>query len=75
MHFILDTYLILLSVKKGSIKYNFCVVGMNKPGIEPWSRGTFANTLFIGPMGEFIRACVKISHLFTHNEMIEFLCF
>ena len=31
----LDTYLIMLSVKHGDIKYHFYVFGVNLPGIEP----------------------------------------
>ena len=36
LHFTLDTYLILLSVKRGDIKYNFWVFGMTRLGIEPY---------------------------------------
>ena len=36
LHFTLDPYLIMLSVKQGSIKYNFFwVFGMTLHGIEP----------------------------------------
>ena len=41
---------IMLSVKQGSIKYRFWVFGMTQPGIGPWSRGPWANTLTILPM-------------------------
>ena len=43
-HFTLDTYIILLSVKQGGIKYHFKVLGMTGPGIEPKSPGPLANT-------------------------------
>ena len=46
LHFTLDTYLIMLSVKQGGIKYQFKVFGMTRPGIEPWSPRPLANTLF-----------------------------
>ena len=41
--FTLDTYLILLSVKQGGIKYHFLkIFGMTQPGIEPRSPGPLA---------------------------------
>ena len=43
-------YLILLSVKQGGIKYIFKVFGMTRPGIEPRSPGSLANTLPTGPV-------------------------
>ena len=43
-------YLILLSVKKGGIKYHFESFGMARPGIEPRSPGPLANTLPTRPM-------------------------
>ena len=46
-HFTLDPYLILLTVKQGSI---FLVFGMTRPGIEPRSPGPLANTLLIRPI-------------------------
>ena len=49
-HFTLDPYLIMPSVKQGSIKYHFSVFGMTRPGIEPRSPGPLANTLTIMPM-------------------------
>ena len=45
LHFTLDPYLIMLSVKQGGIKYHFWVFGMTRPGIEPRSPGPLANTL------------------------------
>ena len=47
LHFTLDPYLIMLSVKQGGIKYYFWVCGMTRPGIEPWSHGSLANILTI----------------------------
>ena len=55
-HFILDAYLIMLSVKQAIIEYHFWVFGMTRPGIEPRSPGPLANTLLIRPM--------------AHNELI-----
>ena len=50
LHFTLDTYLIMLSVKQGAIKYHFFLVfGMTQPGIESQSPRSLANTLFIKP--------------------------
>ena len=44
-HFILDPYLIMLSVKQGGIKNHFFwVFGMTQPGIEPHSPRPLANT-------------------------------
>ena len=45
LHFTLDRYLILLSVKQRGIKYYFKVFGMTRPGIKPRSLGPLANTL------------------------------
>ena len=45
LHFTLDTYLILLIVKQGGIKYHFKVFGMTWPRIEPKSPGPLANML------------------------------
>ena len=46
--FTLDTYLIMLSVKQGDIKYHFFLVfGMHRPGIEPRSPGPLTNALFL----------------------------
>ena len=42
-HFILDTYLIMLGVKQGGIKYHFFSSGMIRPEIEP--RSPLVNTL------------------------------
>ena len=54
LHFILDTYLIMLSVKQGGSKYHFLkVFGMTRLGIEPRSPGPLANTLPTGSMGRF----------------------
>ena len=43
--FSLGVYLIVLSDKKGGIKYDFCVSSMIRPGIEPVCPGPLANTL------------------------------
>ena len=50
LHFTLDPYLIMLSVKQGGIKYHFWVLGMTLPGIETRSRVTLANTLTLMQM-------------------------
>ena len=42
-------YLIVLTVKQGSIKYHFWVFGMTQPGIEPRSPRPLVNTLTIMP--------------------------
>ena len=44
LHFTLDTYLIMLSVKEASSTI-FWVFGMTWPGIEPQSHGPFVSTL------------------------------
>ena len=45
LHFTIDMYLILLSIKQGGIKYHFKVFGMMRPAIDSRSPGTLANTL------------------------------
>ena len=54
LHFTLDAYLIMLSVNQGGIKYHFWVFGMTRPGIEPRSPGSLANTLLIIPIAQLI---------------------
>ena len=44
LHFTLDPYLIMLSVKQGSIKYHF--LSMTRPGIDPRSPGPLTNCLY-----------------------------
>ena len=44
LHFILDPYLIMLSVKQGGYKYYFWVFGLNQPGIQSRSSGPLAST-------------------------------
>ena len=43
LHFTLDMYLIVPSVKQRGIKYHFCVFGMTRPGTEPQSPWSSAN--------------------------------
>ena len=50
LHFTLAPYRIILSVKQSSIKYNFWVHGMTRPGIEPRSPELLENTLLIRTM-------------------------
>ena len=50
--FTFDPYLIMLSVKQGSINYDFWVIGMTRTGIELWSPGPSPNTLLIKLMVE-----------------------
>ena len=50
LHFTLDPFLIMLSIKQGGIKYHFWVFSMTRPGIEPRSPGLLANTQLIRPM-------------------------
>ena len=42
-----DTYLIMLSVKLGGIKYHFLCLCITRPGIEFWSSGPWASALII----------------------------
>ena len=44
LYFTLDTNLIMLSFKQGSIKYHFQVFGLARLWIEPRSLGLLANT-------------------------------
>ena len=48
--FTLDPYLLMLSVKQGSIKYHFLSLWY---GTEPQGPGPLANTLTIMPMGQY----------------------
>ena len=52
IHFTLDPYLIMLSVKQGAINY-FWIFGMTRPRIELRSPGPLANTLLIRPMVQY----------------------
>ena len=45
LHFTLETYLIMWSIKQGSIHNYFWVFGMTRPRIEPRSLRPLANTL------------------------------
>ena len=65
LHFTLDPYLIMLSVKQGGIKYHFWAFGMTRPGIEPRSPGPLANTLTARPMsGDNIYILPSTNRLF-----------
>ena len=50
LHFTLDPYLVMLSVKQGGIKYHFWVFRMTRPGIKPRSPGSLAKILLMRPM-------------------------
>ena len=43
LHFTLDSYVIALSVKQGSIKFHFFESLVTQLGIEPWSPGVHSN--------------------------------
>ena len=60
LHFTHDTYLILLSVKQGGIKYHFKVFGMMQPGIELKSPRPLTNTQPTWPMSLFIYIYIYI---------------
>ena len=47
IHFTLDHFLIMLSVKQCGVKYHFWVFGMTRPGIELHSPGSLVNTLLL----------------------------
>ena len=49
----LDPYLIILSVKQGTIKYHFLSLWYESTWDEPWSCGPLANTLTPISMGRF----------------------
>ena len=57
LHFTLETYLIMLSVKQGGIKHSFWVFGRTQPEIEPRSPGPLANTL---PLSQWWLECSLI---------------
>ena len=58
----LDIYLIMLSVKQGSIRYHFWVVGMTQPEIEPRFARSLVNTLTIIPMHSY-------THIYTLTHL------
>ena len=72
LHFILDTYCILPSVKQGCIKYQ--VFGVTRNGIEPRSSGPLANTLHTRPMNRLYNThthtcvCIYI-YIYTHTQI------
>ena len=53
LHFTLDTYLIMLSVKQGGIKYHFLSYWYDLTWVEPRSPGTIAKTLPTWRMSHF----------------------
>ena len=69
LHFTLDLYLKMLSVKQGDIKYHFYVSSMTRPVIEPRHRGPVVNTLTIMLMSGNI-ILFNINYLFEHSEVI-----
>ena len=67
LHFTLDTYLILPSVKQGGIKNHFFkVFSMTWPGIEPRSPGPLANTTH--KANEFWTSINLIKNSFTPQK-------
>ena len=60
--FILDPYLIILSVKRGGIKCHSSVFSMTIPGIEPPSPGLLSNPLSAKLMGQILSICSSISN-------------
>ena len=60
LHFTLDPYLILLSVKERGIKYHFKVFGMTRPGIELRSPGSLANTLSTGIISRYALLYIQV---------------
>ena len=64
-NFTLDTYLIILSVNQGGIKYHFLkLFGMTRPGIEPMSPGPLGNTLSTRPMSRYSLLVTVICYSF-----------
>ena len=66
VHFTLNTYLIMLSVKQAGIKYQFWVFGMNRLVIEPLSLGQLAKTLPTRALGRKIAA--SSAYFFHENQ-------
>ena len=68
--FTLDTYLILLSVKKEVSSINFKVFGMTRPGIKPNSPGLLATLYpFI-----YMYICMRIYIYFYEYMHIHIIC-
>ena len=68
LHFTLDMYLILQSVKQGGNKYHFWVFGVTRPGIEPRYPGPFANTVLISPNARGWSSCFSVFFAWLHIE-------
>ena len=62
-------YLIILSVKQGSIKYHFGVFAMTRPGIETRSPGLLANILFIWPIINILNKWKDREKIFTKQTL------
>ena len=75
LHFTLDPYLIMLSVMKGDINYNFWVFGMTRPRIELRSPRPLANALTIRLMVVIKQSITewKITKREIGNEMEIFI--
>ena len=81
LHFTLDPYLKMLSIKHGGIKYNFWVFGMTRPWIELSFPGPWVNALTIMLMSgiylsllyymialsQILSTLQIISHLVSHK--------
>ena len=71
LHYTLDPYLIMLSVKQGGIKYYCWVFGMTRPGIEPLSPGPLANTLSIYIyIYIYIDIYIRIAKIYSQRHLV-----
>ena len=72
LHFTLDPYPMMLSVKQGGIKYYFLVFAMTRPGIEPQSPEQLANTtwhLLVRIISRWITAVAGLEKLIVFYSM------
>ena len=70
----LDSYLTMLLIKQGGIKYHFWVFGTNQPGIEPWFPGPLTNTLPTDSM-DWYEPCVcvyRYIYIYIHTDTCSF---
>ena len=76
LHFTLDPFLIMLSVKQGAIKYHFWAFGKAWPGIESWPTKPLVNTLPTKPMGQCIYTYIyTCTHAHTQRKELEIIQF
>ena len=70
LYFILDPYLIILSVKQGGIKYHFWVFSMTRSGIEHRSPGSLTITQPFMPMNNQHAGYQRSIYRLRHQKLL-----